>query len=102
MRRQPAFMGKSLRQASQEADMRRLLMAIAVATVLTGTRVEAQNYPWCAQYSGSMAGATNCGFVSFDQCMNTVRGMGGFCQQNNTYVPPGGAAAQSSRARKPS
>jgi hypothetical protein len=102
MRQCAAFIGKSLRQASQEADMRRLSMAIAVATVLTGARAEAQNYPWCAQYSGSMAGTTNCGFVSFDQCMNTVRGMGGFCQPNNTYVPPGGAAAQSWRTRKPS
>jgi hypothetical protein len=106
MRRQPAFMGKSLRQASQEADMRRLLMAITVATVLTGSRAEAQNYPWCAQYSGTMGGAMNCGFTSFEQCLADVRGIGGFCQQNNTYVPPpgphSGPAAQTSRARKPS
>jgi Protein of unknown function (DUF3551) len=79
-----------------------LIAAIAVATASIVSCAEAQNYPWCAYYSGDMDGTTNCGFVSFEQCMNTVRGVGGFCQQNNTYVPPGGAAAQSSRARKPS
>jgi hypothetical protein len=62
-------------------------------------RAEAQNYPWCAQYGGKMGGAMNCGFVSFDQCMQTVRGMGGFCMANNTYQPPG-SAHRSHRTKK--
>jgi Protein of unknown function (DUF3551) len=77
-------------------------MAIAVAAILTGSRAEAQNYPWCAYYGGAMSGSTNCGFVSFDQCMNTVRGIGGSCELNNTYVPPAGPATHSSHPRKPS
>jgi hypothetical protein len=32
----------------------------------------------------------NCGFVSFNQCLATVSGIGGFCIQNNTYRPPPG------------
>ncbi len=52
-------------------------------------RAEAQNYPWCAQYSKGGDGL-NCGFVSFEQCMETVRGIGGFCMRNNTYQPPRG------------
>ena len=63
-------------------------LGILAATIMLGTLAEAQNYPWCAQYSGDMGGAMNCGFVNFDQCMATVRGMGNFCMQNNTYVPP--------------
>jgi hypothetical protein len=52
---------------------------------------QAQNYPWCAVYSGrGMGGASNCGFTSFQQCMATVSGIGGFCQLNNMYVPPPG------------
>ncbi len=51
------------------------------------TRAAAQNYPWCAQYSKG-GDEQNCGFVSFEQCMETVRGIGGFCIQNNTYQPP--------------
>jgi hypothetical protein len=75
---------------------RSLLLSIsAIAAVLTGAALpaQAQNYPWCAVYSGSMGGSQNCGFSSFEQCMATVRGIGGFCNQNNTYVPPGGGAS---------
>jgi len=69
--------------------MRLLLLTIGliIATSALGPRANAQNYPWCAQYSGRDGGGQNCGFVSFAQCMATVQGMGGFCVQNNTYQP---------------
>jgi hypothetical protein len=73
--------------------MKLLLSAVAIlgATLMLGTSAHAQNYPWCAQYSGGgLGGAMNCGFISFEQCMDTVRGMGGFCIQNNLYRPPPG------------
>ena len=61
--------------------MKLVLFAVAIlaaAAVLT-TPAKAQNYPWCAQYSGrALGGAQNCGFVSFAQCMATVSGIGGF------------------------
>ncbi len=67
------------------------LLTICAGVIWIGPRAEAQNYPWCAQYSGgSMGGAMNCGFISFEQCLVTVRGNGGFCIQNNTYQPPPG------------
>lgn len=78
----------------------RAMLAVAIATLLLGSRAEAQNYPWCAQYSGGMGGAMNCGFVSFEQCMATVRGMGGFCLANNRYVPPAGPARPSHKTKK--
>ncbi len=61
------------------------VLGLFVVALGIGTRAEAQNYPWCAQYRDG--GATNCGFVSFEQCMDTIRGAGGFCMQNNTYQP---------------
>lgn len=64
-----------------------ILAGVIFAGVMTASRAQAQNYPWCAQYSGNNGGAMNCGFVSFEQCMMTVRGMGRFCIQNNTYKP---------------
>ncbi len=67
------------------------LSALFVAAVAVGTRAEAQNYPWCAQYDGrGGGGATNCGFTTFQQCLDTVRGIGGFCEPNTQYVPPPG------------
>jgi len=58
----------------------------------------AQNYPWCAQYGGTAGGVMNCGFVSFDQCMATLSGMGGFCNQNTQYQAA--KPATSKRIRK--
>jgi hypothetical protein len=63
-------------------------MAIVVAALTVGGRAEAQNYPWCAQYSG--LGGTNCGFTTRAQCQATLAGMGGFCVRNTMYRPGGG------------
>jgi hypothetical protein len=53
------------------------VLAISVGIVGIGRRAEAQNYPWCAIYSeGGAGGGTNCGFVTFEQCMETARGLG--------------------------
>ena len=35
---------------------------LLAATTMLGTMAEAQNYPWCAQYSGDTGVAMNCGF----------------------------------------
>jgi hypothetical protein len=68
--------------------MRFLLLAIVGAATVVGSPAQAQNYPWCAQYSGrALGGAQNCGFVSFAQCMATVSGIGGFCVRNTMYQP---------------
>jgi hypothetical protein len=67
--------------------MRLLLFTLAIFAMAVGggTRAQAQNYPWCADYDGP--GGTNCGFTSFQQCMATLAGMGGFCNANTQYVP---------------
>ena len=56
--------------------------------VLTGagTTAAAQNYPWCV-VSSAYEGGQNCGFPTFDQCMATRLGIGGFCVQNTQYRP---------------
>jgi Protein of unknown function (DUF3551) len=65
-------------------------LGVLVSVAANATPAKAQNYPWCAQYGGGFGGASNCGFVSYDQCMQTLSGMGGFCVANNTYAPPPG------------
>jgi hypothetical protein len=63
------------------------MLAICLGVLCIGNRAQAQNYPWCAQYSGrALGGAMNCGFVSFEQCMATVTGIGGFCVRNTALV----------------
>jgi hypothetical protein len=66
-----------------------LLSGIFLGIVGIGTRAEAQNYPWCAIYDGGMGGE-NCGFTTFEQCMETARGLGSNCQPNTQYQPPPG------------
>src|ERR1700749_2328279 len=57
---------------------------------------QAQNYPWCPHY-GTPYDDTSCGFVSYEQCMASVSGIGGFCQKNDTYKPPVTAQSQARR-----
>lgn len=61
-----------------------VFVIFVVGAAATGDGALAQNYPWCGYYS---SGGTNCGFVTFEQCLATVNGIGGFCDQNTQYVP---------------
>jgi hypothetical protein len=61
--------------------------AAASITLAYASTTNAQNAPWCAHYDFGSDESVNCGFVSFDQCLGDVRGVGGFCMRNNTYVP---------------
>ena len=62
-------------------------MLIAAGWLLIGGNASnAQTYPWCAIYNDKY-GAWNCGFVTFEQCLATVRGIGGICGQNPAFQP---------------
>jgi hypothetical protein len=78
-----------------------VIVAVMLAAATFGSRAEAQNYPWCAVYGGDMDGARNCGFTTRDQCTVTVSGIGGFCEPNNLYVPPGTAGRNTRLKHKP-
>jgi hypothetical protein len=72
-------------------DRRRLLAlniavalgATATATVLDSwTAAEARAAPpWCANLGGR-DGGWDCGYYTFEQCMATARGLGGYCSPN--------------------
>ena len=51
-------------------------------------------YPWCAVYGGRGGGASNCGFLTIQQCRDTVSGIGGFCAPNQFYNPRPAARAR--------
>lgn len=44
--------------------------------------------PWCAALGGYIGGF-DCGYHTFDQCMATARGLGGYCTPNPAalYAP---------------
>ncbi|MGE5165401.1 MAG: DUF3551 domain-containing protein [Sphingobacteriales bacterium] len=81
-----------------------LLAALSVPAALALTPAHAYERPydpyrWCAVYSGKGGGASNCGFLTWQQCMDTVSGIGGFCEPNQFYNPRG--AAGRPRKRQP-
>jgi len=59
-----------------------ILLAMPVG-LWASTPAAAREYPWCARYDWT---TTNCGFVSFQQCLATISGIGGRCEQNPRYV----------------
>ena len=68
---------------------------IVLVTLVLSTEALAQNtvafphdpYRWCGVYSGDAGGASNCGFLTIEQCRATVSGIGGFCEPNQFYNP---------------
>ncbi len=70
--------------------MRTLLLMLTGSVIAAGivTPAKAQNYPWCEYISPG--GGTNCGFISFEQCMESARGNGSDCRVNTQYTPPPG------------
>jgi len=45
-----------------------------------------------------MSGSSNCGFSTWNQCMATVSGIGGFCQRNSFHNPRPSASRSRKRA----
>jgi hypothetical protein len=69
-------------------------LSLFAAWAATGTSARAQDYPWCANYT---KGSTSCSFVTFEQCMADVSGIGGFCERNTSYHPAVAPARQKPR-----
>jgi hypothetical protein len=76
-----------------ETTMKHLLIALGLlaAAPFLSAPAQAQNYPWCEYIdAGGDGGGRNCGFVSFEQCMESARGNGNDCRFNTLYTPPPG------------
>ena len=82
----------------------RLLGALLFLTALVASvphSAKAEIYrPWCAQYYGRGGGGTNCGFISYEQCMMTARGAGAWCVQNPWYLAYGDSSQQAAAATR--
>ena len=73
--------------------MSKLIGGIALLFLVGGAGSSAHaDGPWCAFYDAS---TYNCGFYSFEQCYETVRGVGGF--QNFGDGRPAGRRATTGR-----
>jgi hypothetical protein len=68
-----------------------LPLMIAGAALLAATQPSraqsAYDYPWCALYT-NRSGAQACYYTSYQQCMATMRGIGGTCIESPYYRGP--------------
>lgn len=66
---------------------------------------KADPYRWCADYTFGRGGASNCWFMTIEQCRATVSGVGGYCRPNPFYdglpigTPAGTAVKRAPRVR---
>jgi hypothetical protein len=75
------------------------IVALATVTIVQPRSGETAPYwPWCSQY-GRPSFAHACAFSSWEQCMETVRGIGGYCY-TNPYPPPPMPSAQSAKPHR--
>jgi len=77
-----------------------LLAAAALIGAAASSRAQsAYSYPWCAQYPRNIGGYA-CYYTSFDQCMRTMRGIGGYCIQSPFYRGPDPGAGQATQRKR--
>jgi hypothetical protein len=92
----------SVDHREEEIAMARSIFAgltLAAAMMIHPHAADAAPYwPWCSQYDQSPY-AHACAFSSWEQCMQTVRGIGGWCY-TNPYPPPPAPTARSARPRR--
>jgi hypothetical protein len=75
------------------------LVVAASALAAAGQTASAQSaysYPWCAKYFGKLEG-TSCYYKSYQQCMVTISGVGGYCYESPYYQPELATGARQSR-----
>jgi Protein of unknown function (DUF3551) len=76
---------------------------VLAALALTSSPAASQWAPWCLSEGGKDEGAVTCIFHSFEQCLETLRGIGGSCGQNpysSSGTPQPGDARRDKRKRR--
>ena len=64
-----------------------IVLATIAAAMMATSAANADQYKWCAVYTGNRGdGGTNCGFITYKQCMDTISGTGGYCTPNQFYT----------------
>jgi hypothetical protein len=67
-----------------------------------------EQFPYCAASRGDQENYMNCGFATFEACLEELKGMRGYCAPNPYYVAapsppaPSNSKPQRVRSRPPS
>ena len=75
-----------------------IVLATIAAAMMVTSAAHADQYKWCAVYAGNRGnGGTNCGFITYKQCLDTISGIGGHCEPNQFYTGPEARARKSKK-----
>lgn len=74
-----AFVGYANPQASA-SEFSRSEFNSMYTTVSSFEPLYPNSYQWCGE-----AGGSNCGFTSYQQCLESVQGLAGLCSPNRLY-----------------
>ena len=72
--------------------------ALMGATTLASAQ-SPYSYPWCSRQVAKEGSTTSCYFTSYQQCMTTISGIGGYCYQSPYYHGPSTALGQAAVKR---
>jgi hypothetical protein len=64
-----------------------LLVCVSTHVADPASAQSAYSYPWCGKSRLEEGGATSCYFASYQQCMTTLSGIGGYCYRSPYYHP---------------
>jgi hypothetical protein len=60
-----------------------LIVGALLGEIQAASAQSPYSYPWCSKQRESWA--TSCYFTSYQQCMTTISGIGGYCYQSPYY-----------------
>jgi uncharacterized protein DUF3551 len=67
--------------------------ASLIAATMSASAQSPYSYPWCSRQVTKDGSTTSCYFTSYQQCMTTISGIGGWCYQSPYYHASASAAA---------
>jgi hypothetical protein len=94
LRADQAFIDGNRRFAMRPPTIAFLLAGLAWTSVTPAQA--AGTSPFCANYETASGSHEGCNFLSFQDCLEFIRGMGGYCSAN-----PSSAAAPPPQGRRP-
>jgi Protein of unknown function (DUF3551) len=62
-----------------------LVVGALAAVTAPAAAQSATSYPWCSKNAKMDSGSSTCYYTSYQQCMKTISGLGGYCYESPYY-----------------
>jgi hypothetical protein len=62
-----------------------LVVGTLAAVLAPAAAQSPTSYPWCSRNAKMDSGSMTCYYTSYQQCMKTISGLGGFCFESPYY-----------------